>query len=171
MPRPSTLAEAGAYRLLLLVHILVTVGLFGADVVLITLDFSAVFGADPLFVYPAAQLIASSIIAPFAVISLASGVVLARVGGWGLFRYWWVTIKLAVTLVLTLVILTVLVPKLGIAANAATASSAFGFDQRIPLAAAPAAATLFLVLNVALAVYKPGWRLTPRRLTAAAHSA
>ena len=146
-------------RLLLTLHILATVGLFGADLVLVTLGFSAVFGAEPSTVYPAAQLVASTVVAPLALVSLASGVVLARWSGWGLFCYWWVTLKLAITLILTLVILTVLVPRLGSAAAIAAAHASFDVSRRVPLAFAPGLATFFLVLNVALAVYKPGWRV------------
>jgi quinol monooxygenase YgiN len=60
--------SAGARRsgLLLLVHILATVGVFGADLVLVTLGFCAVFGADPSTIYPAAQLVASTVVAPLA---------------------------------------------------------------------------------------------------------
>ena len=155
--KPS--AGARPFRLLLMVHILPTVGLFGADLVLVTLGFSAIFGADPSTVYPAARLIGSTIVAPLALISLASGVVLARLSGWGLFRYWWVTLKLAITLILTLVVLTVLVPRLATAAEIAAAHAPFDVAQRVPLALAPALATVFLVLNVALAVYRPGWRV------------
>lgn len=146
-------------RLLLTVHILATVGVFGADLVPVTLGLSAVFGADPSTVYPAAQLVASSVVAPLALVSLASGAVLARLNGWGLFRYWWVTLKLAITLILTLVVLTVLVPRLGTAADIAAAHATFDVAQRVPLAVAPALATVFLILNVSLAVYKPGWRV------------
>jgi len=155
----KTSAGARPSRPLLTAHILATVGLFGADLVLVTLGFSALFGADPSTVYPAAQLIASTVVAPLALVSLASGVVLARLNGWGLLRYWWVTLKLAITLILTLVVLTVLVPRLGTAAAIATAHASFDIAQRVPLALAPALATVFLVLNVALAVYKPRWRV------------
>jgi hypothetical protein len=157
---PSELSVgARRSRPLLTLHILATVGLFGADLVLVTLGFSAVFGADPNTVYPAARLVGEMIVAPLALISLASGVVLARLSGWGLFRYWWVTLKLAITLVLSLVVLTVLVPRLGTAAAFAAAGAPFDVAQRLPLALAPALATVFLILNVSLAVYKPSWRV------------
>jgi hypothetical protein len=148
-------------RLLLMLHILVTVGLFGADLVLVTLGFSAVLGADPRTIDPAAQRIASTVVAPLALISLVTGLVLARMSGWGLFRYWWVTLKLAITLVLTLVVFTVLVPRLSNVAATATdpTAASFAVAERLPLALAPALATIFLVLNVALAVYKPSWRV------------
>jgi hypothetical protein len=51
-----------------------------------------------------------------------------------------VTVKLAITLVLTVVVATVLVPRLAIAAGAAVdpAFGGFGINERIPLALAPA---------------------------------
>ena len=87
MQAPSK-STAWPSRLLLTVHILATVGLFGADLVLVTLAFSAVFDAEPNTTHPAARLVGSAIVAPPALISLASGVGLARLSGWGLFRYW-----------------------------------------------------------------------------------
>ena len=71
---------------------------------------------------------------------------------WGLLRYWWVTIKLALTAILTGVILFVLVPRLGVAADA----------ERLPLTVAPAAGITLLILIVVLAIYKPPWRLRSR---------
>jgi hypothetical protein len=146
---------------LLTAHVLTTVGAFGADLVLITLGYSALLGADPSTVYPASRLVASTVVAPLALVSLATGVVLARLHGWGLFRYWWVTIKLAITLLLTVLVLTVLVPRLGAAAALATdpAGSSSSVAERVPLAVAPILSSLLLILNVALAVYKPGWRV------------
>jgi hypothetical protein len=121
-------------RPLLILHILATVGLLGAD---------------PATIYPAARLTASLVVAPHcAHLTCAGGVVLARQSGWGLFRYWWVTIKLAITLALTVVTLTAL---------------AAAITGRVPLAVAPGVATLCLILNVGLAVYKPRWRVRSDR--------
>lgn len=151
-------------RPLLILHTLATVGVFGADLVLLMLGFSAVFGADPHTIYCAAHLIASNVVPPLALASVLTGVLLAQLTGWGLFRYWWVTLKLAITLVLTLLVLTVLVPRLG----AAAADPSFTTAERLPLAVAPALATVFLIVNVALAVYKPGWRVRRGRPQVAA---
>ncbi len=153
----------GRPKLLLTVHVLATVGVFGADLVLVALGVSSLIGAEPRTVYPAARLVAANVVAPLALFSLGTGVLLAWMSGWGLFRYWWVTIKLAITLTLTLVVLTVLVPRLSVAADAATgpAVSSPSTVERMPVAVAPAVASALLVVNVALAVYKPTWRLRP----------
>jgi hypothetical protein len=44
------------------------------------------------------------LVQPFAIASLATGVGLALLSGWGLVRFWWTAIKLAVTAALTLVV-------------------------------------------------------------------
>jgi len=67
-----------------------------------------------------------------------------------------VAIKLAITVALTPVVLFVLVPRLD---AAAAADQLFAESQRVQLVIAPAVASSLLALNVALAVYKPHWRL------------
>jgi hypothetical protein len=83
---------------------------------------------------------------------------------WGLFRYWRVTIKLAITVILTGVVLFVLVPRLGMVAASVTASASdpLPIGQRVLLVVAPVIASSLLALNVVLAVFKPGWRLRAR---------
>ena len=76
---------------------------------------------------------------------------------WGLFRYWWLTIKLALTTILIGIILFVLVPGLGARADAAHAARAFTAAERLPLAFAPAVGVALLILMVVLAVFKPSW--------------
>jgi hypothetical protein len=72
-----------------------------------------------------------------------------------------VTIKLSLTAILTGVILFVLVPNLEASADAATGPdpSPLTVAERLPLMVAPAAGVTLLILMVALAIYKPGWRL------------
>jgi hypothetical protein len=84
-------------NLLLTVHVLATVGVFGADLVLLVLGASSVFGADPRTVYPAAHLIGQILVQPLAFAALGTGVALALLTPWGLFRYWWTAIKLAIS--------------------------------------------------------------------------
>jgi hypothetical protein len=145
----------------LTLHVLTTVGLFGADLVLLTLGVSAVLGADPRTVYPPSHLIAAVVVQPLAIAALATGVVLGRVSGWGLLHYWWTAIKLGLTLAMTIVVVGVLVPRLGAAAEATVSDTphAFTLVERLPLWVAPLVASSLLVTNVALAIYKPRWKL------------
>jgi len=149
-----------------------SVGLIGTALVLMALGISGVRGADPRTVYPAAYLVEAWLVAPLAVVALLTGVLQAVLSPWGLLRYWWVTINLATTAGFAGVALFVLLPRLEASADAATgpaAQEAFTIAERLPLAIAPSVAVALLVLNVALAVYKPGWRLRARRRADAGH--
>jgi hypothetical protein len=106
--RATPTRPRGARNLLLTVHVLATVGLFGADLGLLVLGTSSVASADPRSIYPATHLIGEIVVQPLAIVSVVTGVVLARVSSWGLLRYWWTAIKLATTLALTAVVLLVL---------------------------------------------------------------
>ena len=96
-----------------------------------------------------------------ALISLGTGLLLGVLSPWGLFTYWWVTIKLAITAALTAVVWFVLVPRLSAAADTVTgpASHILTSAERLPLAIAPVVASTLLLLAVVLAIFKPGWRL------------
>lgn len=149
------------HKLLLTVHVATAVSVLGTDLVLLALGISSVQGANPQTSYPAAQLVAAWLLAPLATLALATGVLLGLLTHWGLLRCWWVTIKLALTAILTGVILFVLVPRLGAAADAATAPDPGSFTaaERLPLLVAPTVGVTLLILAVVLAIYKPGWRL------------
>ena len=157
-------------KLVLTVHIATTVSVLGTDLALLALGLSSVGGADPRTIYPAAHLVSTWLVAPLAVLSLGTGLLLGILTPWGLFRYWWVTIKLAVTAVLTGVVLFVLVPRLGAAAAAVTgpAPRLLPIGERLPLVVAPAVASTLLALNVVLAIFKLTWRLRFRTGGAAA---
>ncbi len=147
---------------LLTTHIGATVGLLGADLALVALGIAGARGADPQTVYPAAHLVASSLAAPLAVLSLATGLLQGVLTQWGLVRYWWVTIKLTITVVLTALLVIVLVPGFGRVADIATGPTPHLITdaQRLRLAIAPAAASALLALSIALATFKPKWRVT-----------
>jgi hypothetical protein len=142
---------------LLSLHIISTVGVLGADLVILTLALAGLSGTDPLAVYPAAELIGTRIVAPLAVASLVTGVLLALTTGWGLFTYWWTTVKLGIGLALTAAVYLALLPAPRSAATAAMAgerTSSAGL-----LVIAPAAASTLLVLAVVLGVFKPRRRV------------
>jgi hypothetical protein len=148
-------------KLLLTVHVAASVSVLGTDLALLALGAASVGGADPVAVYPAASLIAVWLVTPLALIAFATGLLLGLLTPWGLFTYWWVTIKLAIVVALTGAVLFVLVPALGATADAVTGPSPqpLGAGERLPLLIAPAAASTLLAIALALAVFKPGWRL------------
>jgi SAM-dependent methyltransferase len=154
------------HGLLLTSHIAASVGVLGADLGLLVLGLAGIAGAPPESIYPAARLIVQSLVMPLALAALATGVSLAVSTPWGLFRYWWVAIKLVITLLLTAAVLFVLLPALSAAADSVTTSTGgLRVENRMPLALAPAVASSLLLLAVALAVFKPPWRLLSRRKT------
>ena len=157
-------------KVLLTLHVAGAVSVLGADLVLLALGLASLGGADPRTIYPAAHLVGARLVAPLAVVSLGTGLLLGLLTPWGLLRYWWVATKLAITAALTGVVLVVLVPRLGAAAEAVAgpAPHALPGGARVPLVVAPAVASALLALNVALAIFKPGGRLRSRRAGGAA---
>jgi hypothetical protein len=158
---PSATLSASSRNLLLTAHVAASVSVLGADLVLLLLGVISLSGADPLTIYPAAHLVGAWVVRPLALLTLATGLALGLLTPWGLFRYWWVTIKLTIVAVLTGAVLFVLVPRLGAAAEAAAGPGAdpFTVGERLPLVIAPAVASTLLLLALALAVFKPSWRL------------
>lgn len=149
-------------KLLIAAHITFAVALVGTDLVLLVLGIAGLSGKDPQTVYPAAHMVGAWLVAPFALLALITGVTNAFVSHWGLAKYWWTLIKFAVTAVLTVLVLFVLVPGLGAAADAATSHTAEVHSKQTLLTIAPAVATVLLVMLVFLAVYKPRWRVGSR---------
>jgi hypothetical protein len=133
---------------LLTVHVVASVGLVGADLALLALGIAGTGVAR------AASLVASGVVAPLIIAALVTGVALVARSGPGLLRYWWVTIKLATTLVFTSIVLGVLVPRLADAAETAPA----GGEGQLSLVLVPALATAVLIGLAALGITKPRWR-------------
>lgn len=163
MTIPSLTRAAPWRKPLLSLHVATTVSVLGTDLVLLTLGIASLGGADPRTIYPATHLASAYLVAPLAVLSLGTGLLLGLLTPWGVFKYWWVTIKLAITVVLTAIVLFVVVPRLGtVAASVTAASGPLPEGSRLSLVIAPVIASSLLVLNVVLAVFKPGWRLRAR---------
>lgn len=158
---------------LLTVHIVSTVGVLGADLVLLVLGLTGLSGADPVRVYPAAQLIGSTIVAPFAAAALVTGLLLALLTPYGLLTYWWTVIKLAITVALAGAVYLILLPALATASTAALEGAQPA--SRAALVLAPAGGSALLVVAILLAVSKPRRRLCadhqPARSRAASPSA
>jgi hypothetical protein len=148
---------------LLTLHIGSSVGLLGADGAVLTLDLAGAAGRDPVAVYPAAQMVATALLVPLALISLASGVALGLLTPWGLVRHWWVAIKLVLTLAGTVLALTVLTPTLAGAADAALTGEALSTGDKLEVVRNSAAASVVLLVTLVLSVHKPFGRVRRRR--------
>lgn len=152
-------------KLLLSVHVIVSVGLLGSDAAVLLLCIAGARGSDPRTIYPAASLIASGLLVPLALLALATGIILGLLTPWGIVRYWWVAISLALTVAGIVLGTLVLVPTLGAAADAAIAvpgAQALSVD-RLGLVKDTSAASVVLIVTVLLSIYKPFGRLRDRR--------
>jgi len=152
--------SAGLRRIVLLAHVATSVGWFGAVAAFLALAVAGMTSQAPQMVrgaYLAMELTTWIVIVPLAFASLLTGVVASLGTRWGLFRYYWVLIKLLLTTFAT-VILMVHTQPVDLLAAAAAKTAAFGPDlqgqQRLMVIASGAALAALLLLT-GLSVYKP----------------
>lgn len=170
-PRAPTSREGVTPRvrkLVLTAHVVASVGWLGAVACVLALAVAGLASEDAQTVravYPALELAARYVLLPLALASLVTGIVQSLGTKWGLFRHYWVVVKLVINVLATIVLLLYL-DTLGYLADVAETSSSGDLgDLR---SASPVlhagAALLLLVVATVLAVYKPrgmtryGWR-------------
>ena len=151
-------------KAVLTTHVVTSVGWLGAVSAYLALDLTATTSREVELVrtaYGAMELVVVSAIVPLALASVLVGVVNALGTTWGLFRHWWVIVKLLLTLVATTVLLLE-VPTIRTLAEAARS----GADPRELPGTLPHSigGLLVLVVVAVLSTYKPrgltryGWR-------------
>jgi hypothetical protein len=150
----------GPRKLALIAHVTSSIGWFGAVAAFLAFAVVGLTSPDTQLAraaYLAMEVITWFVIVPLALASLLSGVVSSLGTKWGLFRYYWVLLKLLITILATLVLLVHLQPIERLAAVAATTtvSSADLHDPQLNMVVASAAALVVLVALTALSVYKP----------------
>jgi hypothetical protein len=151
----------------LVVHIVSAGAWIGIDVVMGVLVFTALLTDDDAtraLCFRALELFAVWPLFTTGLVCLASGVVLGIGTKWGLLRYWWVAIKLALNIVLTTLVLVALRPGVMEAAEqgrrfaAGEAASLAVGDLIYPPIVSPSA----LLVAFVLAVFKPWGRIRKR---------
>ena len=103
----------GLRKLVLTAHIVSSVGWLGAVVGFLALSVAGLTSQDPRLVrgaYLAMDLIVRQVIVPLALASLLIGIVQALGTTWGLFRHYWVLVKLLVITAAIVVLLLQLEP-------------------------------------------------------------
>jgi uncharacterized membrane protein len=148
-------------KLLLVTHLVGAIGFFGSSLAVLVLTAAGANGADAKTVYPAAQMLTVWLILPLAIVALVTGVTQATLSPWGLTRYWWVAIKLLITVVLAVFIFVTIYPRIASAAGSALGHSAqpvTGAERSRILSSWPFVCAL-LIVNLFLAIYKPRRRL------------
>jgi hypothetical protein len=157
-------------KVVLTAHVLVSVGWFGAVGAFLALAIAGLTGDGEQLVraaYLAMGLTGWFVIVPLSVAALFTGVVLSAGTSWGFFRYYWVVIKLVITVIATLVLLVHMQPISALADAAGTASFSTATLEALrgQVVFQAAAALVVLIVATALSVYKPpgrtrhGWRV------------
>ncbi|MFF8261317.1 hypothetical protein [Streptomyces virginiae] len=147
-------------KLTLTVHVTASVGWLGAVAAFLALAVAGLTSSSAPTVrgaYLAMDVVGWFVIVPLSVASLLTGVVQSLGTVWGLFRHYWVIVKLLITVVATLLLLVHMQPVGHLADAAARAALAGGEleGMRIQLLADAAAALVVLLTAAALSVFKP----------------
>ncbi len=149
----------GLRKFALTVHVTSSIGWFGAVAAFLALSIAGMISQNPQLVRAAYLVMGVTtwfVIVPLALVSLLSGVVSSLGTRWGLFRYYWVLVKLVITVLATIVLLIHTQPidlLTGIAAKMTV--SAYPYALQLQMVVASSAALVALLVLTALSVYKP----------------
>ncbi len=144
-------------------HVTFSIGWVGAVAAFLPLVIVGVTGQDAQTVRAAdltMELVGWFVLVPFSLGALLTGVIQALGTKWGLFRYYWVLVKLLLTIVATLVLLDKVQAMSYLAGEttSATVSSADLHGLRIELLGHAVGGLVVLLTATVLAVYKPWGR-------------
>lgn len=157
----------------LTVHVIVSVGWFGSVAAFLALAIAGLTIQDAQMVraaYFGMLPITRFVIVPFGLASLLTGIISSLETEWGLFRYYWIVIKLVITVLSTIGLLVHFRPinyLAGVSAHSPLPST--DRPVQIQLVFVSCAALLALLVATALSVYKPrgltryGWRKLQER--------
>lgn len=147
-------------KFVLTAHITSSVGLLGAIAGFLVLAVAGLTSESDQMVravYPAMWLIAWVVILPLAFASLMIGILQSLGTPWGIFRHWWVLVKLLLTVFATIV-LVLQMEAISYVAGVA-AETTFSSDNlraaRMSLAVHASGGLLVLLVPMVLSVYKP----------------
>ena len=146
-------------------HMILSVGWLGAVVAYLALAIVGLTSHDGQTVraaYLSMEVIGWLVIVPFSLATLLTGLVQSLGTQWGLFRYWWVSVKFLLATGGTIVLLGHMraVTLMSGVAGEMTLSATDFRAQRIHLLVHAAGGLLVLLAATVLAVYKP-WGMTP----------
>ena len=156
-----------ARRTVLVLHILCGAGWMGIDLALGVLAYTAWLSGDGPTVaaaYSSIRMFVPPVVSALAVGMLVTGVTLGLGTRYGLVQWWWVTVKLALGLVLTALVFVALVPTAlaipsPLSGTAEAVRDALGRDA-VNLLFPPPVSFTALAFALVLSVWKP-WGRTP----------
>lgn len=159
----------GLRKLVRTAHVIFTVGWLGTVAAFLALAIVGLTSQDTQMVravYLAMDLIARFVIVPLSILPLLlTGPLLSLGTPWGLFRHYWIVVKLVINILSTLILLVHMTPiryMARVAADGTLSSADRGVQFQLVVAAA--AGLVVLLVATGLAVYKPrgmtsfGWR-------------
>jgi hypothetical protein len=141
-------------------HITFSVGWLGAVAVFLVLAIAGLTSKDAQLArasYLAMELSAWFLIVPLCFASLLTGIVQSLGTKWGLFKHYWIIVKLFLTIVATIFLLLHMQPinyLAGIAADASF-SNTQDYGLRMQIIAQAGAAILVLLAATTISIYKP----------------
>jgi len=156
-------------RLVLTSHITFSIGWLGAVAVFIVLAINGLTSQDILLSRSsliAMELSAWYVIVPFCLTSLFTGIIQAVGTKWGLFKHYWIVVKLFLTIAMTILLLLHMQPisYLASVAKGPSFSNSQNSEQLIDLIAKAGAAILVLIAIATISVYKPWGKIRFKKL-------
>lgn len=157
----------GVRRFALTAHVAASVGWLGAVVVFLALAVIGLTSQDNQTVraaYLVMEPAARHVLVPFALASLLTGIIQSLGTTWGLFRHYWVIVKLVLTVCSTIILLTYMQTFRFMAAVAADPAAGTDEVRNASPGLHAGLAVMVLIATTLLAVYKPrgmthyGWR-------------
>jgi hypothetical protein len=161
--------SAAARRIALTVHVAASVGWLGAVLAFLVLATHGLQSSDVMDAkasYLSMQVVTRTTIIPLCILSLVSGILQSLGTSWGLFRHYWVIVKLVITVACTALLWLHLgaIAALAASARAAVVPADIPRAQQVQMVVAPAAAVLTLLCATVLSIIRPagltpfGWR-------------
>lgn len=152
--RPRFRLSPTIRRILITIHIIVSVGLLGDSAGFLAVAIEASQSTDLAFIQASGKTLETFSLVfgiPLSFTALLTGVVLGLTSRWGLFRYWWVTVKLS--LIVTVILVGALLLRSGIDSMMAGSN-----EHQAGLIIGAAWDVVALTAATILGVYKPGGR-------------
>jgi hypothetical protein len=145
-------------------HIVFSVGWLGSVAVFIALAVTGIATSNiqsARAAYLAMEISSRYVIVPFCLAALTTGIVQSLGTKWGLFKYYWIAVKLILTVIATILLLLHLQPigEMSRMAEEITFSDKTMSGSRIRLLADAIAGFLLISVILILSVYKPWGRI------------
>ena len=164
-------AAAGLRKFTLTLHIVASIGWIGVVVGFLALAIAGLVSSDTslaLASYPEMDFSYRTVVIPLGLASLVTGLVCSSVTDWGLFRHYWVAVKLVLTTPATILMLVHVEPVRRAARAAAATMWSDPSGLRLQLVGDAVAALAVLLVATILSTYKPRGRIRSRARDTAA---